>query len=35
MVVITGVKSDQIRGRKRVEQMNEQLDEDLGLEFIR
>jgi len=35
MVVITGVKSDQIRGRRRVEAMNEKLDEDLGLEFIR
>jgi cell division protein FtsZ len=35
MVVITGVKSEQIRGRKRVEDMNAQLDEDLGLEFIR
>ncbi|NQZ85573.1 MAG: cell division protein FtsZ [Nanoarchaeales archaeon] len=35
MVVITGVKSEQIRGRKRVEDMDQKLDEDLGLEFIR
>ena len=35
MVVITGVKSDQIRGARRVQEMNEKLDEDLGLEFIR
>ena len=35
MVVITGVKSDQIRGKKRVEEEQRQLDEDLGLEFIR
>lgn len=36
MVVITGVKSDQIRGRKRVENSHkENVDEDLGLEFIK
>ncbi len=35
MVVITGVKSDQIRGRKRIEQANAKLDDELGLEFIR
>jgi cell division protein FtsZ len=35
MVVITGVKSEQIRGRKNVEDKNKVLDEDLGLEFIR
>ncbi len=35
MVVITGVKSDQIRGRKRIEQANAQLDDELGLEFIK
>lgn len=35
MVVITGVKSDQIRGKKRIEQRNQQIDDELGLEFIR
>ena len=35
MVVITGVKSDQIRGRKRIEKELENVDEELGLEFIR
>ena len=35
MVVITGVKSDQIRGKKRIEQRNQQIDNELGLEFIR
>jgi cell division protein FtsZ len=35
MVVITGVRSEQIRGRKNVEDKNKVLDEDLGLEFIR
>lgn len=35
MVVITGVKSDQIRGKKRVEAANKNLDSELGLEFIR
>ncbi len=35
MVVITGVKSEQIRGKKRIEQANENLDEELGLEFIK
>lgn len=34
MVVITGVKSDQIRGKKKVEQQNKELDNELGLEFI-
>lgn len=34
MVVITGVRSDQIRGRKRVENINKDLDNELGLEFI-
>lgn len=35
MVVITGVKSDQIRGKKRIEQMNKEIDDELGLEFIK
>lgn len=35
MVVITGVKSDQIRGKKRVEEKNKHVDEELGLEFIK
>lgn len=35
MVVITGVKSDQIRGRKKREELNENIDSELGLEFIR
>ena len=36
MVVITGVKSDQIRGRKKKTEANaENVDEELGLEFIR
>ncbi len=34
MVVITGVKSEQIRGKKRLEQKAENVDEELGLEFI-
>jgi cell division protein FtsZ len=34
MVVITGVKSEQIRGKKRVEDARDQLDNELGLEFI-
>ncbi|MFT4244351.1 MAG: cell division protein FtsZ [Candidatus Woesearchaeota archaeon] len=35
MVVITGVKSDQIRGRKKAEKERKELDNQLGLEFIR
>jgi len=35
MVVITGVKSDQIRGRKKVQISSENVDDELGLEFIR
>lgn len=35
MVVITGVKSEQIRGKRRIEERNEKIDEELGLEFIR
>ncbi|MCA9497524.1 MAG: cell division protein FtsZ, partial [Nanoarchaeota archaeon] len=35
MVVITGVKSEQIRGRKRIEKANANIDSELGLEFIR
>ncbi len=35
MVVITGVRSEQIRGKKRIEEANERLDEELGLEFIK
>lgn len=35
MVVITGVRSEQIRGRKRIEKLNEQIDSELGLEFIK
>jgi hypothetical protein len=37
MVVIAGGKSEQIRGKKRVEERmkNENVDEELGLEFIR
>ncbi|MFW5704229.1 MAG: cell division protein FtsZ [Nanoarchaeota archaeon] len=37
MVVITGVKSDQIRGKKRLEKANKDanVDDELGLEFIR
>ncbi len=35
MVVITGVKSEQIRGRKKVEEEQRQLDDDLGIEFVR
>jgi cell division protein FtsZ len=35
MVVITGVKSDQIRGRKKAsENIKDNVDEELGLEFI-
>ena len=36
MVVITGVKSEQIRGKKKkTQQLNEEsVDEELGLEFI-
>ena len=35
MVVITGVKSEQIRGIKRAEKERKELDNELGLEFIR
>ena len=35
MVVITGVKSDQIRGKEKVQKEKEELDNELGLEFIR
>ena len=35
MVVITGVKSEQIRGRKRIEEEIEETNNELGLEFIR
>ncbi len=35
MVVITGVKSDQIRGRKRIEKEIQDSNNELGLEFIR
>ena len=35
MVVVTGVKSEQIRGRKKVSEKTENLDEELGLEFIK
>lgn len=36
MVVITGVKSDQIRGRKRIEKIGDSdVDDELGLEFIK
>ncbi|MFP4402002.1 MAG: cell division protein FtsZ [Candidatus Nanoarchaeia archaeon] len=35
MVVITGVKSEQIRGKKKAEQERKELDNELGLEFIR
>lgn len=35
MVVITGVKSDQIRGRKKVNPKDANVDEELGLEFIK
>jgi cell division protein FtsZ len=34
MVVITGVKSDQIGGAKRVEAGDKKINEELGLEFI-
>jgi len=34
MVVITGVKSDQIRGRKRIEEETTKVNNELGLEFI-
>jgi cell division protein FtsZ len=35
MVVITGVKSDQIRGKKKVQKLNdESVDEELGLQYI-
>jgi len=35
MVVITGVKSDQIRGKKKAQKLNEEsVDEELGLQFI-
>lgn len=34
MVVITGVKSDQIRGRKKVEEETKKANNELGLEFI-
>lgn len=35
MVVITGVKSEQIRGRKKASKVSENVDDELGLEFIR
>lgn len=35
MVVITGVKSDQIRGKKKVQEQTEKNNNELGLEFIR
>lgn len=35
MVVVTGVKSDQIRGRKVSSAKTENVDDELGLEFIR
>ena len=35
MVVITGVRSDQIRGKGKSEKKKKALDEDLGLEFIK
>ena len=34
MVVITGVKSEQIRGKKRVEKELEKLNGELGIEFV-
>ena len=34
MVVITGVKSEQIRGRKKVEEETKKANNELGLEFI-
>ena len=34
MVVITGVKSDQIRGKKRLEKFSEEAGDDLGIEFM-
>ncbi len=34
MVVVTGVKSEQIRGRKRIEKETEKANNQLGLEFI-
>ena len=34
MVVITGVKSEQIRGRKKVEEETQKANNELGLEFI-
>jgi len=35
MVVVTGVKSEQIRGMKKREQTNKEIDDELGLEFIK
>ena len=35
MVVVTGVKSDQIRGIKKREEHDKEVDEELGLEFIK
>jgi len=35
MVVITGVKSEQIRGRKNIPKNTENVDDELGLEFIK
>lgn len=35
MVVITGVKSDQIRGKKKAEARTQEINDELGLEFIR
>jgi len=35
MVVITGVKSDQIRGKKKVQELNENTNNELGIDFIK
>ena len=35
MVVITGVKSEQIRGKKAAEERDKQVDEELGIEFVK
>jgi len=35
MVIVTGVKSDQIKGRSKAEKRAEGLDAELGLEFIK
>lgn len=34
MVVITGVKSDQIRGAKKAQQRDKDIDDELGIEFV-